>query len=65
MVDAVSLLDEDALPAIVRPTVADPLKVVAVAAALLETPGYRQLSAVWRLQGWWASLRGGAPCGAR
>ncbi|MFF3616998.1 glycosyltransferase family 2 protein [Streptomyces sp. NPDC002580] len=31
------------------------------AAAVLENLGYRQLTAVWRLQGWWASLRNGKP----
>ena len=30
----------------------------AVTAALVEGLGYRQLTAVWRLQGWWAALRG-------
>ena len=29
-----------------------------VACALLENLGYRQLTAVWRLQGWWQALRG-------
>jgi hypothetical protein len=27
-------------------------------AAVAENIGYRQLTAWWRLQGWWASLRG-------
>lgn len=27
-------------------------------AALAENLGYRQLTAIWRLQGWWAALRG-------
>lgn len=31
---------------------------VMVACALLENLGYRQLTAVWRLQGWWQALRG-------
>ena len=30
----------------------------AVAACVLENIGYRQLTVWWRLQGWWASLRG-------
>lgn len=29
-----------------------------IACALLENLGYRQLTAVWRLQGWWQALRG-------
>ncbi len=28
-----------------------------IAASVLENIGYRQLTVVWRLQGWWASLR--------
>ena len=32
--------------------------VIMVACALLENVGYRQLTAVWRLQGWWQALRG-------
>ncbi|NUK58896.1 glycosyltransferase family 2 protein [Streptomyces lunaelactis] len=31
------------------------------AAAVAENLGYRQLTALWRLQGWWAALRGGVP----
>ncbi|MEU5334130.1 hypothetical protein AB0G51_12425 [Streptomyces asoensis] len=31
------------------------------AAAVVENLGYRQLTAWWRLQGWWASLRNGTP----
>ncbi len=31
---------------------------IAVAACVLENVGYRQLTAIWRLQGWWAALRG-------
>ncbi|WP_328767726.1 glycosyltransferase family 2 protein [Streptomyces sp. NBC_00286] len=31
------------------------------AATVVENLGYRQLTAVWRLQGWWAALRGGKP----
>jgi cellulose synthase/poly-beta-1,6-N-acetylglucosamine synthase-like glycosyltransferase len=31
---------------------------IAVAACVLENVGYRQLTAWWRLQGWWAALRG-------
>lgn len=31
-----------------------------VLCALLENLGYRQLTAVWRLQGWWQALRGRA-----
>lgn len=30
----------------------------ALTAALVEGLGYRQLTAVWRLQGWWGALRG-------
>ena len=29
-----------------------------VAAAVLENIGYRQMTVLWRLEGWWASLRG-------
>ncbi|WP_394216958.1 glycosyltransferase [Brachybacterium vulturis] len=31
---------------------------VMIACALLENLGYRQLTALWRLQGWWQALRG-------
>ena len=31
---------------------------VAVAAAVFENLGYRQMTVLWRLEGWWASLRG-------
>lgn len=31
---------------------------IAVAAAVFENLGYRQMTVVWRLEGWWASLRG-------
>ncbi|MFH9010901.1 glycosyltransferase family 2 protein [Streptomyces sp. NPDC017943] len=31
------------------------------AATVVENLGYRQLTALWRLQGWWASLRNGTP----
>lgn len=31
---------------------------IALAAATLENIGYRQLTVWWRLEGWWASLRG-------
>jgi len=34
---------------------------IALVAAVLENFGYRQLTAVWRLQGLWAALRGTAP----
>ena len=30
----------------------------AVAAAVFENLGYRQMTVLWRLEGWWASLRG-------
>lgn len=30
-----------------------------VSCSLLENLGYRQLTALWRLQGWWQALRGG------
>jgi cellulose synthase/poly-beta-1,6-N-acetylglucosamine synthase-like glycosyltransferase len=30
-------------------------------ATVLENAGYRQITALWRLQGWWAALRGGKP----
>ena len=29
-----------------------------VVASVLENIGYRQLTVLWRLEGWWASLRG-------
>lgn len=32
--------------------------VVAVAATVFENVGYRQMTVWWRLEGWWASLRG-------
>jgi cellulose synthase/poly-beta-1,6-N-acetylglucosamine synthase-like glycosyltransferase len=32
--------------------------VIVVAAAVAENLGYRQLTAWWRLQGWWAAVRG-------
>ncbi len=31
---------------------------IAVAAAVFENLGYRQMTVLWRLEGWWASLRG-------
>ncbi|MGG5175442.1 glycosyltransferase family 2 protein [Pseudarthrobacter sp. J1763] len=31
-----------------------------ILAAVVENFGYRQLTAIWRLQGWWAALRGSA-----
>jgi cellulose synthase/poly-beta-1,6-N-acetylglucosamine synthase-like glycosyltransferase len=31
---------------------------IAVASCVAENLGYRQLTAVWRLQGWWAAVRG-------
>jgi cellulose synthase/poly-beta-1,6-N-acetylglucosamine synthase-like glycosyltransferase len=31
---------------------------IAVAAAVFENFGYRQMTVLWRLEGWWASLRG-------
>ena len=31
---------------------------IAVAAAVFENLGYRQMTVAWRLEGWWASLRG-------
>ncbi|MFC0673964.1 glycosyltransferase family 2 protein [Brachybacterium hainanense] len=34
---------------------------VLFACAVLENLGYRQLTALWRLQGWWQALRGSAP----
>lgn len=34
---------------------------VAVAAAFFENIGYRQLTAIWRLQGLWAAVRGATP----
>ena len=29
-----------------------------ISSAVLENVGYRQLHVIWRLQGWWQSLRG-------
>ena len=29
-----------------------------IVCALLENLGHRQLTAVWRVQGWWQALRG-------
>lgn len=34
---------------------------ITLIAAVLENVGYRQLTVWWRLEGWWASLRGRAP----
>ena len=36
-----------------------------LAASVWENVGYRQLTAWWRLEGWWAGLPAGSRSGAR